>query len=65
MKIVSVNKNLCIKCGACVAIAGNYFDFDEDGFAKPINGLVEENVEIKTAAEACPTQAITFSEKNK
>ena len=32
---VKVDKNLCIGCGSCVAIAENTFEFGEDGLAQP------------------------------
>lgn len=64
MKILKVNKDLCIKCGACVAIASDYFEFDDDGFATPIKDRVEENVDIRTAIEACPTNAISLTSEN-
>lgn len=61
MKNLNINKDLCIKCGACVAIASDYFEFDNDGFAKPVNKNVEENDLLIAAVEACPTNAISLT----
>ena len=60
--MVKVNKDKCIGCGACTAIAPEIFDFDDDGLAKVIKDEVNEDVKI--AAESCPTEAIEIKEKN-
>ncbi len=60
--MVKVNKDKCIGCGACTAIAPEIFDFDDDGLAKVIKDEVNEDV--KMAAESCPTEAIEIKEKN-
>lgn len=60
MSKVEVDKNKCIGCGACTAIAPNVFEFDDDGLAKAVSNTV--NDDVKTAAEGCPTEAITVEE---
>ncbi len=60
MAKVEVNKNKCIGCGACTAIAPDVFEFDDDGLAKAVKQEINEDV--KTAAEGCPTEAITAEE---
>ena len=60
---VTVNKDLCIGCGACTATCPEVFDFDDDGLAKVIKD--EINDDVKMAAEGCPTEAIEISEENK
>ena len=57
MAKVEVDKDKCIGCGACTAIAPDTFEFDDDGLAKAVNN--EINDDVKTAAEGCPTEAIT------
>ncbi len=62
MKKLFVNKEACIGCGACVAIDGEHFDFDEDGFSSVIS---QENIEsdsVKNAISSCPTSAISYVE---
>ena len=60
MTKVEVDKNKCIGCGACTAIAPDVFEFDDDGLAKAVKQ--EVNDDVKTAAEGCPTEAITAEE---
>jgi len=58
--IVKVDNSKCIGCGACVSIAPNNFDFDDDGLSKVINEVATD--EARSACEACPVEAITLSE---
>ena len=60
MAKVEVDKEKCIGCGACTAVAPDTFEFDDDGLAKATNN--EINDDVKTAAEGCPTEAITVEE---
>ena len=57
---VKVNKDKCIGCGTCVALAPEVFEIDDDGKSKIKEGAdLEKNKEvIKQAKDACPTQAI-------
>ena len=67
-----VNKDVCIGCGACTAIAQNIFEIGDDGLAETINPEnVEEKVkdipdsdkdDVLDAAEGCPVGAIEISE---
>ncbi len=53
---VKLNSEQCIGCGACVAIAPENFDFNEEGMSQVINEeATEKTVE---ALEACPVCAI-------
>ena len=57
MKKVIIDKDKCIGCGACVSIAPDCFDFDDQGLSE----LVKEdatNEEVIDAIESCPTEAI-------
>lgn len=56
MSSVKVNEDKCIGCGACVAIAPNNFDFNDEGLSKVISEEVTE--ETVNACEACPVFAI-------
>lgn len=57
---LKVNKDLCIGCGACQALANEVFEIEDDGLAKVIvdevpNELIEDATDAK---EGCPTEAI-------
>ena len=54
---ISVNKDTCIGCGACVAVCPNGFKMTDDGKSEPINQ--EDKECAQKAAESCPVQAIT------
>ena len=55
MAKVTVDKDKCIGCGACI-------EFDDDGLAKVVKD--EINDDVKMAAEGCPTEAIEVKEEN-
>ena len=62
MKKICVNEN-CIGCGACTAIAPDFFEFGDAGYAIPIKEVVEKITEdVQEAAEGCPVSAIEISE---
>jgi len=54
---ISVNKDLCIGCGACAAICPAGFQMADDGKAEAI--AKEGNDCAQNAAASCPVQAIT------
>lgn len=65
MEKVKVNQDVCIGCGACVALAEEVFNFNDEGFAeaKPNNNILDKmDEEVKEnvidAIEGCPTSAI-------
>lgn len=72
MKKVKVNKDVCIGCGACTAIASDVFSFDEDNLAKAneenndIDKMDDETKnDVIDALEGCPTSAIVIEEEEK
>jgi len=58
---VKVDKNLCIGCGACQAIAPSVFELEDDGLAKAIDDEIKEEIkeDVIDALEGCPTSAIS------
>lgn len=72
MEKIKVNQDQCIGCGACVALASEVFNFNDEGFAETIdnkNNLEEMDDELKEAAldalEGCPTSAIYKEDEEK
>ena len=55
-----VNKEICIGCGACQAIAPDVFEIDEDGLATANTNEVNEDIKEDAidAMEGCPVNAI-------
>lgn len=55
--MIKVDKELCIGCGACVALCPDSFKLNDEGKSEVVN---QDNLECaKKAAESCPVQAIT------
>lgn len=65
MKKVKVSEN-CIGCGACVSMAPNYFEFNEEGLSVAIKEEVskEDEEEVLDACSSCPVDAIEVKEQN-
>ena len=55
---IKVNKEKCIGCGTCIALASASFKFDENGKAEEILPPGDGAETIKMAVAACPVQAI-------
>lgn len=57
---VKVDPELCIACGACVNIASEVYDWDDNGKAVAVEDdvPVEMEDEVREALESCPTEAI-------
>ena len=61
MKKIVVDKDLCMRCGACVGIDSEHFDFDEENFSNVISNENLESEDLKNAIESCPVGAIKIS----
>ncbi|MFC1801221.1 ferredoxin [Nanoarchaeota archaeon] len=66
MPKITLKKNECIGCGACVAVCGDFFEMGDDGLAH-LKGSKEEDVEelevkdtkcTEEAIESCPVRII-------
>lgn len=69
MKKIKVDKDVCIGCGACMSIAPDVFEMNEEGLAtvKKDKAILEEMEEemqedVLDALEGCPTGAIVKEE---
>jgi ferredoxin len=57
-----VDKEKCIGCGTCIALAANTFRFDEEGKSEVFNAAGDDADTIKMAKDSCPVQAISMEE---
>ena len=64
MKKLFVNQEACIGCGACVAIDGEHFDFNDEGLSNVISNENIESDDAKNAISSCPTNAISYIESD-
>lgn len=57
---LKVNKDICIGCGACQAIAPEVYEIEDDGLAAVISDEISEEVmeDAIDAKEGCPVAAI-------
>ena len=57
---VKVNKDSCIGCGACAAVAEGVFEIGEDGLSQAVGTVPADKEDVaKEAIGVCPTGAIT------
>ena len=63
MKKIKVNES-CIGCGACVSIAKDYFDFNDQGYSYAKKETIEDKDTelVMDAAGACPVEAIEVTD---
>ena len=57
-----VDKQKCIGCGTCVALAPKSFKLGEDGKSEVIDPPQDEEATIQQAIDACPAGAIKWEE---
>ena len=55
---IEINKEECIGCGSCVSIAPGTFDFDDEGKAKIIDNITDDEETIQSGIDSCPVFAI-------
>lgn len=61
-KQAKVDKNKCISCGTCVAMAAKSFRLGDDGKAEAIVPAGDDEAMVQSAADGCPVQAISLTE---
>lgn len=64
MKKIRVNKEICIGCGACIAIDETHFTFDDEGRSEVISQENLEDANLQNAIESCPVDAISIKEES-
>lgn len=58
MKNIKVDKDKCIGCGMCIAIAPKSFKFEDDGKVVFTSPPGDEEAKIQEAIDSCPVAAI-------
>jgi ferredoxin len=53
--------NACIGCGACVAISGDVFTLNDDGYSIVLDLPSYEGKDVDDSIIACPVSAISWS----
>jgi len=57
---IKIDKEKCIGCGACIAVAPKTFQFDSEYKVEVIDPVGDDDATIKNGVESCPVQAITI-----
>lgn len=60
MKKLVVDKDTCIGCGTCSALAPKVFKLKDDGKAEVIDQKGESEETIQNAIDSCPVGAISW-----
>lgn len=60
MKKVVVDKEKCIGCGSCAAVAPKSFKMGDDGKARVLEPIGDAEETVKEAIEGCPVEAISW-----
>lgn len=61
---IKIDKDKCIGCGTCSAIAPKTFKLDKDNKAKVINPEGDDEKTILQAAQSCAVLAIELKDKD-
>ena len=66
MKKLTVNKDACIRCGACVSMVPKVFEFGDDDRAQVKVDIIPDDLREETmdAVAGCPTDAIIYEDSN-
>lgn len=57
---MSVDKDLCIGSGMCVAIAPGRFVLDKERRSGPVEAETDQDEMVRDAAASCPSEAISL-----
>ena len=56
---IRIDRDTCMGSGNCAFWAPGVFDLDDDGIAVVLDPTAADDDKIVTAAQGCPTQAIS------
>lgn len=60
MKTIVVDKNKCIGCGLCTALADKTFKLGKDGKSEVFNQNGDSEEKVEEAISSCPASAISI-----
>lgn len=60
---ISIDKDACICCGACVGVSPDFFKMGDDGKAEAIKTKVDSIGNAKEGQDSCPLSCITIEEE--
>lgn len=60
---ITIDKNKCIGCGVCVAIADKTFRIGTDGKSELVDNPSDNEEIIQQAIDSCPVGAISWSKE--
>lgn len=58
-----VNEDTCIGCGLCTQLCPKVFAIQDNGKSKAVNPTGDDEANIQAAIDACPVQAISWTEE--
>lgn len=61
LAVPDVNET-CIGCSACVAIAGEVFELNDEGISEVVYRESYEDLDVDDSISACPVDAISWVE---
>lgn len=62
MPIPKIDKETCISCGLCPALAAFTFKMEDGEKAEVYNATGDDEATIQMAIDSCPTQSISWEE---
>lgn len=62
MKKIIIKEELCMGCGACVAVDPDHFEFGSNGLSVVKTQDNADSSNVANAIDACPSEAIVLEE---
>jgi ferredoxin len=59
---VTVDAEMCISSGLCLATAPGRFQFGQSQRSSPVRALTEPDDQVRDAAASCPVEAILLTD---
>jgi ferredoxin len=59
---IEIDPRICVGSATCIAVAPDHFAFDDDDRSQPVLEMAEPDSALLTAAQMCPTGALTVTD---